>query len=281
MSYVNAEDVLPKHLVEEIQEYVDGQLIYIPRKNENVMSWGEKNGTKVKLAERNKAIMDCYYAGQTIVELCKSFYLSEKRIQNIIRESESSRKGKRMDITIRPESAKDYQEIKMLVSRSFREGTKYSDGSDEVTLIEEIRSSKYYIPDLSFVAELDGKIVGHFMFSKFPLSGNKDGGHKKDQELVILTPVAVHADYFHRHIGITMLTMGIQKVVEAGYKGILVEGDFNFYNRLGFVTSAEYNIYATSGPPVEEPRCMMCQETYKDSLEGIRGYVVYDMYNIL
>jgi len=32
---------------------------------------------------------------------------------------------------------------------------------------------------------------------------------------------------------------------------------------------------------VEEPRCMMCQETYKDSLEGIRGYVVYDMYNIL
>ena len=42
MSYVKAEDVLPKHLVEEIQKYVDGKLLYIPRKGENSFSWGEK-----------------------------------------------------------------------------------------------------------------------------------------------------------------------------------------------------------------------------------------------
>ena len=54
MSYINAEDVLPKNLIDEIQKYIDGQLMYIPRKNENVLSWGEKNGTKIKLAERNK-----------------------------------------------------------------------------------------------------------------------------------------------------------------------------------------------------------------------------------
>ena len=53
MSYVNADDVLPKDLIGEIQKYVDGQLIYIPRKDENSLSWGEKNGTKEKLAERN------------------------------------------------------------------------------------------------------------------------------------------------------------------------------------------------------------------------------------
>ena len=40
MSYVNADDVLPKDLIEEIQKYVDGQLIYIPRKDENSLSWG-------------------------------------------------------------------------------------------------------------------------------------------------------------------------------------------------------------------------------------------------
>ena len=48
MSYMNAEDVLPKVLIKEIQEYIDGQLIYIPRKSENILSWGEKNGTKKK-----------------------------------------------------------------------------------------------------------------------------------------------------------------------------------------------------------------------------------------
>ena len=56
MSYINAENVLPRKLVEEIQKYVDGQLLYIPRKNGSTLSWGEKNGTKEKLAERNQTI---------------------------------------------------------------------------------------------------------------------------------------------------------------------------------------------------------------------------------
>lgn len=92
MSYVNADDVLPKILVEEIQKYVDGQLIYIPRKNENSLSWGEKNGTKEKLAERNQAIVKHYYSGQTIKELSEVYYLSEKRIQGIIHEYEANNK---------------------------------------------------------------------------------------------------------------------------------------------------------------------------------------------
>ena len=192
------------------------------------------------------------------------------------------KKGENMreDIIIRPETPKDYKDIVSLVLRSFQEGTNYSDGTDIVALIEEIRVSKYYIPELSFVAELNGKIVGHFLFSHFPLSPTKEGGHgnQAESDIVMLAPVSVHADYFHKNIGITMLTLGIQKVREAGYKGINVEGDFHFYNRVGFKTSSEYGIYPTSGIPMTEPRCMMCQETFRGSLEGITGYVVYDMY---
>lgn len=92
MSYINAEEVLPKNLIDEIQKYIDGQLMYIPRKNENVLSWGEKNGTKVKLAERNQMIVNRFYSGETITELSQAYYLSEKRIQGIIHEYESSKK---------------------------------------------------------------------------------------------------------------------------------------------------------------------------------------------
>ena len=92
MSYINVDDVLPKTLVREIQKYVDGQLIYIPRKKENSLSWGEKNGTKEKLAERNQTIVNSYYSGQTIAELGKVYFLSEKRIQGILHEYESSKK---------------------------------------------------------------------------------------------------------------------------------------------------------------------------------------------
>ncbi len=106
--------------------------------------------------------------------------------------------------------------------RSFKEGTNYFDGTDIIALIEEIRASEYYIPDLSFVAELDGKIVGHFLFSRFPLSKTKDGGHINDGSIVMLAPVSVHADYFHKHIGSTMLKLGIEEVKKLGFKGIKV-----------------------------------------------------------
>ena len=184
----------------------------------------------------------------------------------------------RDDIIIRPETPKDYKDIVSLVLRSFKEGTNYSDGTDIIALIEEIRVSKYYIPELSFVAEIDGKIVGHFLFSHFPLSKTANGEHIDSKDIVMLAPVSVHADYFHKHVGVTMLTLGIQKVGEAGFKGITVEGNYNFYNRVGFKTSSEYNIYPTSGYPLKEPRCMMCQETFEGSLKGIEGYIVYDMY---
>ena len=186
----------------------------------------------------------------------------------------------REGIIIRPETHKDYKEIVSLVLCSFREGTDYSDGTDIIALIEEIRDSQYYVPELSFVAVLNGKIVGHFMFSKFPLSPTRQGGYDKfgKTEVVMLAPVAVHADYFHQGIGSSMLTMGIEKVKEKGFRGITVEGDFHFYNRVGFKTSSEYGIYPTSGIPMTEPRCMMCQETYEGALKDITGYIVYDMY---
>ncbi len=92
MSYVNADNVLPKHLVEEIQKYVDGQLLYIPRKNEKSLSWGERSGAREKLAERNQGIVSRYYSGETIAKLSEVYYLSEKRIHGIIHEYESSKK---------------------------------------------------------------------------------------------------------------------------------------------------------------------------------------------
>ncbi|MCM1039338.1 MAG: CD3324 family protein [Roseburia sp.] len=94
MSYVNAGGVLPEYLVKEIQKYVDGQLLYIPRKCENALSWGEKSGTKDKLAERNREIVSRYYSGESIINLSEMYFLSEKRVQGIIHAYESSEQEK-------------------------------------------------------------------------------------------------------------------------------------------------------------------------------------------
>lgn len=98
--------------------------------------------------------------------------------------------------------------------------------------MEKIRDSKYYIPELSFVAEIDGKIVGHFIFSRFPLSSTPNETHIDnmwDYNIVMLTPVAVHADCLHQGIGSAMITQGIEKVRNAGYKEITVEGGTIIY----------------------------------------------------
>ena len=75
-----------------------------------------------------------------------------------------------------------------------------------------------------------------------------------------------------------MLRLCSEKVEDAGYMGITVEANYRFYNEVGFRTSSEFGIYPTSGIPLGEPRCMMCQENSPGSLAGIQGYIVYDMY---
>ena len=194
--------------------------------------------------------------------------------------AKKQRKFGKNNVTIRPETHGDYRKIVSLVLRSFKEGTDYSDGTDIVALIEEIRDSEFYLPELAFVAEAENEIVGHFLFSRFPLSQTPEGGHggAKDTELVMLAPVSVHADHLRTGIGSAMLRLGIEKVREAGFRGIIVEGNYRFYNTLGFVTSSEYGIYPVSGYPLTDPRCQMCMETFPGSLKNRGGFVVYDMY---
>ena len=60
MKYIKATDVLPVEILEIIQEYIDGEYIYIPRKCENHKSWGEKSGIKDSLEIRNKEIYRKY-----------------------------------------------------------------------------------------------------------------------------------------------------------------------------------------------------------------------------
>ena len=186
----------------------------------------------------------------------------------------------RTDIVIRPERKSDYRFIIPLVLGAFAEGTDYSDGTDVLAFVEEIRESEFYIPSLSYVALLGEKIVGHFLFSVMPLSRTRGGGHggAEQNDIVMMAPVAVHPDYFRQGVGTAMLTMGIAEVKKRDYKGILVEGNDRYCHRFGFRTSSEFGIYPTSGWPVESPQYMMCQETRPGSLNGIGGYVVYDMY---
>lgn len=85
MGYLRAEEVLPKEILDLIQQYVDGQMIYIPRKEGCQRSWGSGTGTKKDLEHRNRQIYTEYRSGSTTRELAGIYCLTEKSIQRILR----------------------------------------------------------------------------------------------------------------------------------------------------------------------------------------------------
>ena len=83
MSYVRAEEILPRELIETIQQYVSGKSIYIPSKEKQ--DWGSQTDTRKKLGIRNREIYEKYLNGASISSLAEEYFLSEKSVQRIIR----------------------------------------------------------------------------------------------------------------------------------------------------------------------------------------------------
>lgn len=84
MKYINASEILPDMLVEELQQYVQAGYIYIPAKDEQHKSWGELSGYRKELNKRNEAIIDKYQNGASIEEPADEYYLSVYAIRKII-----------------------------------------------------------------------------------------------------------------------------------------------------------------------------------------------------
>lgn len=84
MKYSNAYNVLPVDIVKIIQEYVNGEYLYIPRKGEEQKKWGEQSGSRDALKRRNEEIYLKYINGSSILGLAEEYYLSDKSIRRIV-----------------------------------------------------------------------------------------------------------------------------------------------------------------------------------------------------
>ena len=84
MSYVKAVDVLPDEILAIIQNYVDGEYIYIPRKEDNKKSWGENTNSRKEIRMRKSKIYEDYKRGIKVKDLAEKYFLSDKSIQRIV-----------------------------------------------------------------------------------------------------------------------------------------------------------------------------------------------------
>ncbi|MCJ7841404.1 CD3324 family protein [Lederbergia sp. NSJ-179] len=84
MSYKNGKEVLPPHLLKELQKYIQGELIYIPKQNKQRAGWGEANGSRQLIAKRNEEIYQLYREGRSFEDLEQEYNLSIDSIRKIV-----------------------------------------------------------------------------------------------------------------------------------------------------------------------------------------------------
>ena len=143
-------------------------------------------------------------------------------------------------------------------------------------MVEEIRSKRFYLPELELIMvdEADA-VIGYVNFARFHLDG------KYEDELLLLSPVAVKTELQRQHISRALIEYGFEKAAALGYKAVIVEGNPMNYRSRGFVTSCDFGIVAHESVGLPAPECMMVKELVPGALAHIHGTVSYHDYSCL
>ncbi len=151
-----------------------------------------------------------------------------------------------------------------------------NDGKVVRGLVEEIRSKKYYIPELDLVmVNENDEVIGYALFSRFHIEG------RYEDELLMLTPVAVKTELQRQHISKELLEYGFVKAEKMGFTAVLVEGNPSNYNPRGFEPCYLHNITPCEQIHLPRPECLMIKELVPGALEKIHGVVDYSFYDSL
>lgn len=161
-------------------------------------------------------------------------------------------------MNIRFSNRSDYQAIAELNRLVFERDL-------EAKLVELIRDSDRYIPELELVAELDGAVVGHILFSYIDLVG------QENLQVLGLAPMAVQPEFQRRGIGSALVRVSLEAASERGESMVLVLGHPQFYSRFGFEPSVSYGIESPFPVP-EEVFMILPLKNYQGRY---RGKVVY------
>lgn len=170
-----------------------------------------------------------------------------------------------IDITIRQEQEKDYRAVYELVKLAFSDMPK-SDGTEHF-LVDKLRVSDAFIPELSLVAELNGQLVGHILITKIQIENE----HQSIESLT-LAPVSVHPDVQRKGIGGALIKVAHEIAKSLDYQSVVLLGHANYYPRFGYEKTSKYGIKLPF--PASEENCMII-ELQPNALKDVSGIVKY------
>ena len=164
-------------------------------------------------------------------------------------------------IQIRNEQKSDYQIVEDITREAFY--NMYVPGCMEHYLVHIMRGHEDFIPELDFVLELDGKVIGNIMYTKAKLTD--ENGEEK--EIIIFGPVSILPKYQRMGYGKLLMEHSFKRAVELGYDTIVIFGSPANYVSRGFKSCKKYHVSAENG---KYPAAMMVKELIPGSLQGHR-----------
>lgn len=161
---------------------------------------------------------------------------------------------------IRKEQPEDYDTVYRLVKEAFA-NAEYTDGNEQ-NLVVELRKSSSFIPELSLVAVVEGKIAGHILFTKARVNG---------VEVLALAPLSVLPEYQNKGVGLSLIKRGHMEARKLGYRYSVVLGHSNYYPKAGYVPASQFGVKAPF--EVEDENFMaICLSENKNKLNGMIEY---------
>jgi len=167
--------------------------------------------------------------------------------------------------TIRLERKEEYREVENLVRESF--WNVYRPGCLEHFVLHELRKDPAFVPELDFVMEKDGKLIGQNIFVKASIKA--DDGRKIS--IMTMGPICIHPECQKQGYGKALLDYSIHKAAKTGCGALCFEGNINFYGKSGFVYASEFGIRYHGLPEDADASFFLCKELIPGYLRGISG----------
>ncbi len=175
---------------------------------------------------------------------------------------------KKNDYTIRLERKEEYRIVENLVREAF--WNVYRPGCTEPYVLHCLREDPDFVPELDFVLEKEGEIIGQNVFVRAQI-------HADDGRLIpvlAMGPIGIAPDWKRQGYGKILLDYSLERAAALGFGAVCLEGDIAFYGKSGFCEASAFGLRYHGMPEGEDAPFFLCKELQPGYLADVTGVYV-------
>lgn len=169
------------------------------------------------------------------------------------------------DYVIRLEKADEHREVETLVREAF--WNVYRPGCMEHYVLHRLRGNADFVPELDFVMELNGRLIGQDVFVRTAIHAD-DG---MDVPIMTMGPICIAPDLQGKGYGKILLDYALEKAASLGCVAVCFEGNFAFYGKSGFTFARQFGLRYHGLPADADDSFFLCKELVPGHLDGVTG----------